>query len=480
MAKILISWVATANDFVKPSNAVNVSGPNCSVHEHYYEDYDYHVLLTSERDVMNDTKYQRLVAHLKGTYQHVVKEVAMNIRENDLINVSVISEAINTLLLTRYKNDEIDIFISPGTPAMQVAWYLAQISLPLNIRLFQTVKIEKAKSHESARIWITNDQIGYVSSLLLKEAHAGKHDHLPDMAMPGILEPIYRRASKIALADVSVLITGETGAGKERLARHIHLASHRSSEKFQPVNCAAIGDGLLESRLFGHKKGSFTGADKDSIGLFKELEGGTIFLDEIGDISPYMQQALLRVLSEGEIMKVGSNKSEPVNVRVIAATNRDIYEMSMSGKYRADLYYRLATCEIRLPSLAEYNHKEKDEVLTHLWAKAKSILKRKDNLTLPTAVKKKLLDYNYPGNIREMENTILGLWAESSGSAKVGDLPRRMQYPHASQSLKLEDVKTAHIRKVYAMCNGNVTRAAEILDVRPSTLRSRLVNPDAK
>lgn len=469
-----MSWVAANNDFLSANGAVNPLGPNSLVHKHYYEGYDSHVLLTSASAIDKDAPFQRLSNFLRSEYGHVVDEVAMNIPSEDVINALAISKAINTLLLRKYKNDEIDVFISPGTPAMQVAWYLACMSLGLNMRLFQTVAPGKSKSVDSGLKWVTPEQIGYMSALMFREQHFSEPINPSDKALPEILMPIYQRASRIALTDVNVLITGDTGTGKELLARHIHEQSHRKGKKFIAVNCAAFAGDLLESRLFGYKKGAFTGALTETNGLFKEADGGTIFLDEIGDISSYMQQTLLRVLGENEIMKVGSTKVEKINVRVIAATNKDIYDMSVKDQYRADLYYRLCTTELRLPSIQEYSLKNKEMIFSYLWKKAQLNLRIKGTLKIPSGIKKTLMEYTYPGNIREMENLIYGLWAESEQVVSKQSLPPRMNNPPITSSLKLEDVITHHIKKVYMMCHNNTIRASELLDKSPTTVRKYL------
>lgn len=224
----------------------------------------------------------------------------------------------------------------------------------------------------------------------------------------------------------------------------------------------------------GDKLSSYTAEITETNGLFKEADGGTIFLDEIGDISSYMQQTLLRVLGENEIMKVGSTKVEKINVRVIAATNKDIYDMSVKDQYRADLYYRLCTTELRLPSIQEYSLKNKEMIFSYLWKKAQLNLRIKGTLKIPSGIKKTLMEYTYPGNIREMENLIYGLWAESEQVVSKQSLPPRMNNPPITSSLKLEDVITHHIKKVYMMCHNNTIRASELLDKSPTTVRKYL------
>jgi transcriptional regulator with PAS, ATPase and Fis domain len=473
MAKILISWMAFENDFVKGKAVVNLDGPNCSVHRFFF-DYDYHVLLTASSVAENDTKYQFLVAQLRGAYGHNIEERAMSII--DIIDIEEISAKVNALLLS-YKNDEIDIFISPGTPTMQVAWYLAHQSLGIKTKLFQLRKAEHSKNKQPEQLWVTLTKSTYTASLIIKQIGLDDKTEHRNQIILGSLKEVYKRAEKIALADhVRILITGETGTGKELLARHVHINSPRAKARFQAINCSALGNDLLESRLFGYMKGAFTGANEDTPGLFHELNGGTIFLDEIGDITPYMQQTLLRVIQEGEILRVGSKKTEKVDVRIISATNRDLYEMCTKNLYRGDLYYRLAVTELNLPSLKEYASKEKEQIFDFLWKK--SMLKfNKHEPKLNKLIKNSILQYLFPGNIREMENIVDGIIAEADEEVKHENLPKRILQPPIEHSLKLIDVERRHIQKVYEMCNQNGQVACKLLGIKSyNTLKSKLAS----
>ncbi len=217
-----------------------------------------------------------------------------------------------------------------------------------------------------------------------------------------VMKKVFSLIERVAPSDATVLISGESGTGKELVAKAIHLGSKRSSGKFVPVNCGAIPETLIESELFGHKKGSFTGADSDHIGLFREANGGTIFLDEIGELPLQTQAKLLRALQERSVRPVGSETSIPINVRVIAATNRDLKSEVSKERFREDLYYRLNVISIQLPPLAA--RKEDIPLL------ASSLLRRicqSDQLpTITPAAMKHLMDYQYPGNVRELQNIL--------------------------------------------------------------------------
>jgi Nif-specific regulatory protein len=209
---------------------------------------------------------------------------------------------------------------------------------------------------------------------------------------------------QVAKSDATILITGESGTGKELVANLLRESSNRNNKPFLKINCNTISDSLLESDLFGHERGAFTGADSKRKGKFEVVDSGTIFLDEIGDISPRMQAALLRVLQDGEIIRVGGNIPIKIDVRVIAATNRDLTAMVQEGSFRLDLFYRLNIINISIPPLRE----RKEDIIdltTHFIRKYRQAFK-KDISFLPQSILDKLLIHNWPGNVRELQNVI--------------------------------------------------------------------------
>jgi len=272
----------------------------------------------------------------------------------------------------------------------------------------------------------------------------------------------------------TVIIFGETGTGKEHLARYIHDNSTRKNKPYVAVNCSAFNDQLLESRLFGYKRGSFTGADKDTPGKFEEADGGTIFLDEIGDISPYMQQALLRVLQEKEIQPIGG-KSKKVNVRVISATNKNLTEMCRAGKFRLDLYYRLVVNELELPSLQNRGSAELDEMIDFFIRKKKVDLKRPAMLKLVPDVKRFMHNYSWPGNIRELQNLIETLYTYCERDVIVNDIPSRFRESGKETSLNWKDIEKAHIERVLKLKKGVQLQALHALGYGSiNTLRKKI------
>lgn len=281
-------------------------------------------------------------------------------------------------------------------------------------------------------------------------------------------------AKKVAATDATVLLLGETGTGKEVFAQAIHQAGNRSNKFFIAINCSAFNKELLESELFGHKAGSFTGAIKDKKGLFEEANGGTIFLDEIGEMPAELQAKLLRVLESGEFIKVGDSKTIKVNVRIIAATNRDLQKEIETGRFRSDLFFRLSVFQIMLPALRE---RIKDiPVLANHFA---ILFAAKTNKPVPVLQKEyleALQHYNWPGNIRELKNIIeRSVILNDNGQLDLKDLPAELRTTDLSFSaFDLAGVEKAHIQKVLQHTNGNKTEAAKLLNIGLTTLYRKI------
>ncbi len=283
-------------------------------------------------------------------------------------------------------------------------------------------------------------------------------------------------AKKVAATAATVLLLGETGTGKEVFAQAIHHNSNRGNKTFIAVNCSAFSKELLESELFGHKAGAFTGAVKDKKGLFEEANGGTIFLDEIGEMPAELQAKLLRVLESGEFIKVGDTKTIKVNVRIIAATNRDLQKEIETGHFRSDLFYRLSVFQIELPPLRER--------IMDIPALAKHftiVFAAKTNKAAHVLQKEyvaALQQYNWPGNIRELKNVIeRSVILENGNELTTSTLPFNLQHPadgKAPSSFELAVVEKQHIQKVLQHTNGNKTEAAKLLGIGLTTLYRKI------
>ena len=291
-----------------------------------------------------------------------------------------------------------------------------------------------------------------------------------------MLADVISQARKVAATDVSVLINGETGTGKEVFARAIHGASHRSDGAFLALNCSAFSRELLESELFGYKAGAFTGAIKDKKGLLEEANHGTVFLDEIGEMALELQSKLLRVLETGEFVKVGDTKTTRVDVRILSATNRNLKEEIANGRFREDLYFRLSVFRILLPPLRQ----RRDDILL-LAQHFIGLYARQIGRTAPslsTEAKNIFLAYQWPGNVREMMNAIEHGLIVCDSEITPGDLPIDMLTRETSSenndSLDLKSVERNHIVKVLKFTNGNKTETARLLKIGLTTLYRKI------
>jgi two-component system response regulator HydG len=293
------------------------------------------------------------------------------------------------------------------------------------------------------------------------------------------LGPIERAAR----SDLPIVLEGETGTGKELIARAIHRLSPRSAQPFIAVNCAALPEALLESELFGHARGAFTGATQPRRGLFVEADGGTLLLDEIGDMPMGLQAKLLRILESGEIRPVGSDSTRRLDVRVLAATHRVLEDLVGEGKFREDLYYRLKVIPIRLPSLRD-RREDVPLLVEHFLARVRARVPHSPVEKLSPAALGAFLEHAWPGNVREVEHVIENLIVTGSGPViEEAEVRAQLAGPTSlhpldrakRQLLSLRELEQLYIAWVLERTDGNKTRASEILGIDPSTLYRREV-----
>ncbi len=277
----------------------------------------------------------------------------------------------------------------------------------------------------------------------------------------------------VAPTNATVLITGETGTGKEVVARAIHHQSKRRNKPFIATSCAALPESLLESELFGHEKGSFTGAVERKKGKFEASDKGTLFLDEIGEINANTQVHLLRALEEKKVTRIGSNEEIAVDVRVITATNKDLRHMVMQGQFREDLYYRLKVVTINLPALKD--RREDILPLAEHFLKKYAEENGKDVINLSPEVIEFMLNYSWPGNVRELENMIEhGVILSTSSAVTMAELPQDIIHPTPAEEKTIEAMTKNHILRVLEETKGNISEAAKILGVQRMTLYNKL------
>jgi two-component system, NtrC family, response regulator HydG len=288
-----------------------------------------------------------------------------------------------------------------------------------------------------------------------------------------LMKKVFDSIETVGPTDATVLVTGESGTGKELVARAIH---HLSPRRFHPlvvIHCGALTETLLESELFGHEKGAFTGAQYRKKGKFEVAEGGTVFLDEIGDISLKTQTDLLRVLQEREVVRVGGNQPIKVDFRCVAATNKDLDQLIEEGKFRPDLFYRLNVFRIQLPPLRE----RRDDIpplVDHFVRKFSQQMNKKITRVAPAAMNL-LQQQNWPGNVRELENAVeRGMVVAQEPELREQDFAFKTATVVNGTTRTLEEIEKAHILRVLEQCNWNQTRAAEVLDIDRVTLHHKL------
>ena len=326
-----------------------------------------------------------------------------------------------------------------------------------------------------------------VERALARRARAGGGEPEPSLApsrlvpdglvgRSGAMLAVYKQIALACASDAPVLVTGETGTGKELVARAIHRHGPRAERAFVPVNCGAIPEGLLESELFGHVRGAFTGAVADKKGLFEQAHGGTIFLDEVGEMSPALQVRLLRALELGEVRPVGGARVLNVDARVVAATHRDLERAVKEGGFRQDLFYRLNVFSIRVPPLRD---RRDDVPLLARHFLAVFAQRGRPRVALTPAATAALAAHDWPGNVRELENTLERLTvAARGGTIDVPDLPeslRGRRVPAMEEAVfaglpSLDEMEKRYLRHVLAAVRGNRSRAAEVLGIDRRTL----------
>jgi DNA-binding NtrC family response regulator len=303
-----------------------------------------------------------------------------------------------------------------------------------------------------------------------------RHARAGLVAESDAMRRVLDRAVRVAAVDSTVLITGESGVGKERMARLIHERSARASGPFLAVSCGAVAEALLESELFGHARGAFTGATQDRIGLFEAASGGTLFLDEVGELPAAMQVRLLRVLQEREVRRVGENHSRPIDVRVLSATHRDLGSEVVAGRFRRDLYYRLHVVALRIPPLRERS----PDILPLAHALLAAVTGRlgRPGLALGASAIEALLAHDWPGNVRELENALECAIALAQGdSIEREDLPEEIWRAPSALAMgprRLADVEQEHILAAFARNQGKQAQTAQELGISTATLYRKL------
>jgi len=401
----------------------------------------------------------------------------------DIIITDLIMEGVGGLeVLAKAKRElpDAEVVILTGHSTIKTAVTAMQagastyLTKPLDINELRTVA---DKASQAQRLHRSNIE-------LQKQLHE-KFGFEGVIGNSQAMQGVVAKLRQIAPTSASVLITGESGTGKELAAKALHINSPRKNKPFVPLNCAELSENLLESELFGHVKGAFTGADRDRIGRFQYANGGTLFLDEIGDTPTSIQIKLLRVLETGEIVRVGTNEPLKVNVRLISATNRDLSDALTDGKFRQDLYHRLKVVSIKLPALRE--RRDDIPLLIEHFLKEFTSSHAKTITAITPAVRKVLMAYSWPGNVRELKNTIESMVViDADGLLDLDDLTEDLESANTggksdgragADSLvgkSIEEVEKHYIGQTLELTSGNREEAARLLGIGERTLYRKL------
>ncbi|MCF8129616.1 MAG: sigma-54 dependent transcriptional regulator [Deltaproteobacteria bacterium] len=326
------------------------------------------------------------------------------------------------------------------------------------------LQIKKIVAHREMRL----------ENIMLRKRLEEQYQYDEIIGKSQAMQEIFDLIDRVAPSDSTVLITGESGTGKELIAQALHGNSERCFMPFVAINCGSLPDSLLESELFGYEKGAFTGADHAKRGRFEMAQGGTILLDEIGDISLKTQVDLLRVLQQKEISRLGSESAIHVDVRILAATNRDLKASIAKGDFREDLFYRLNVISIHVPPLRQ--RKEDIPLLAKAFIKQQCMEMNKEIVKISPGAMRQLMDYHWPGNVRELENIIERAIVIGSGNEiTTGDLPLSRSDGSVSDSPKsLKAMEKAHILRILAQTQWNISKAARELDIDRQTLYNKM------
>jgi len=480
--KILITWIGFNEDFIDKGHAVNPSGFTANIHRDLIEhhNFDKHFVLSSvdrsgeiNREI--STRKQLLQSYINKQYpSHPFEIKDVDIDKEDLQNFQVIEGQLRSFISSFDATVQLHVIAGTGPTAVGMAWSSLNMGMRNSFSLHLMQRAEHTSHGKHAEIVDIEPYVNHWLDNKLREHHFSLE--VPDdIFQDAIIIKEYERARKIAPAtDVNVLILGETGCGKDKVADFIVKQSPLDTSKYKAINCASLPDELLYSELFGHAKGAFTGAVNERKGLFEECNGGTLFLDEIGDISPFMQQALLRVIENKEIKKAGSNQIQKnIRVRILAATNKDLYTKCKEGHFRFDLYYRLSGLEIELTNYRSRTVAERTairdfytEKFSKKWGRTVSFSKEAEQV---------LSTYGFPGNFREIYNSFNTIFALDTAVVDLSHLPNRFHQVDQAASEKYEEVMRKHCIFIYKKYNHNIAAACRALGYKnPTQLKKKL------
>jgi len=431
--------------------------------------------------VEDDVRVRDLLCRYISSQGHRVRSAGDGVEALELIGKSPPDLVLTDLKMPRMDGMELAAYLREHAPQVDVIVLTAYAdrdsaiqALRLGVYDYLVKPLDLTELGASLRRVAERRRLMRYSETLRKKLIESRiMGHL--IGISPAMQEVYRTIEKLSTSECNVLILGETGTGKELVARTIHDTSPRADGPFVVLDCGGLNENLLESELFGHVKGAFTGALYDKVGIFEQANGGTLFIDEIGVTSPSFQTRLLRVLQDGQFKKVGGTKVIRSDMRVIAATNEDLESRIKEGTFREDLYYRLNVVQIVLPPLRK--RKEDIPILARYFLNQCPELEDPESVEISREAMDALINYDWPGNVRELENVIRQAAVLSDRRViRPEDLPERIRKVAAptKKSFSLKEAEREHILSVLASVKGNRRRAAEMLGISERTLYRKL------
>ncbi len=483
MGRTLVSWSDRGVVGTRPAHHSNRSkqdrGPVVRLVEHS-EPYEHAIILTT---MAGRGPAQGLAEDLRA---HIANVELVTADVSDPSDFSELFAALQPVLQQLQRTIEIDILLSAGTPQMQTLWLIAVKAGLLDARMLQVIPaafIPHVHPHAVREVELDIEGFPEIRALRDELVRLRAHTRILGEHIVGDSPPMRELANRllrVAPSNLPVLISGETGTGKELIARSIHEASHRASGPLITENCGALTESVLSSELFGHEKGAFTGAAHRKRGLFELAHGGTLFLDEVGELSPRVQVNLLRVLQDGTLRRLGGEESIRVDVRIVAATHRDLLAMVREGTFREDLYYRLQGANLHVPALRE-RISDLEALISHFQDEVDSTLR------ITREAWQTLEGYTWPGNVRELRaevlrwNVFCDRWVRPEDLGAKFETPVQTLAPKAESDLPqatlAQSVARAESSAIAAALereDGNISRAARSLHIDRNTLKRKI------
>ena len=437
----------------------------------------YRILVTEDEDLMRSIIVQLLRGEGYEVLEAHAAEVALEIFEKEKVDLAILD------LNLGHGGSGLDLLgkmrsLDPELMGIILTAYASVESAVEALRMGAYDYLTKPFANDQLKAVVRNalaQKALFHENRFLKRELRDKYRFESIIGKSDGIEQVFRVMEKVARTDSSVLILGESGTGKELVARAIHFSSERANGRFLPINCGALPENLLESELFGYKRGAFTGANQDKVGLLKAADKGTVFFDEIGELPLALQVKLLRALQEREAYPLGANDPVSFDVRIISATNRDLEKEATAGRFREELLYRINVITLKLPALRE----RKDDIpllSNHFLRKYEKSLGR-TGMHFSKGAMRLLINYAWPGNVRELENTIeRGVILAETDVIHSHDLPEKLRETRIATTdvdgfeLTLEEVERDHIQHILNKVGADKAKAAEILGIHLSTL----------